>query len=80
MVKRAYRFRLEPEFVEGVTEYLTVDLGEDELAEVHAAIEEDPDGYFGELIGDRHHGYILTYWEEVRPDQIPEGERPFTLS
>lgn len=80
MGKRAYRFTMAPEQIDDVTEYLVVDLSEEEATDNHAAIEEDPTGYFGELVDDRLPGYELDDWDEIDPADVPKNASPYTLS
>jgi hypothetical protein len=73
---RGYRFELVPESVEDVTEHLVV--GDRHADELHEQIEEDPDGFFMELIGDRYPGYVLESWEEISEEEAQMND-PFTL-
>lgn len=70
-----YKFILTPEYTHDVDEYLTVgdDFPTDE-------IENDPDGFFEELVGDRYPGYVLAEYEEISASEIPAGELPFEIS
>lgn len=79
-MKRTYEFILTPEYVEDVTDYLVVDLPDDEAHDVNAEIEADPEGYFAELDNGRNPGYVLESWLEILNDDLPEGARPYTLS
>jgi hypothetical protein len=73
---RGYKFELVPTDVEDVTERLVTS---DHCAdEVHQQIEEDPDGFFMELIGDRYPGYALASWEEI-PEEEARKNDPFML-
>jgi hypothetical protein len=73
---RGYRFELVPENVEDVTEHLIT--GDRHADELHEQIEEDPDGFFMELIGDRYPGYVLESWEEI-PEDEAQMNNPFSL-
>jgi len=74
---RYYRFTYVPMDLDEVTDYLVLHDRAEDCAE---EIEEDPDGFFDELVGDRDEfqGLMFNDYEEL--DELPSDvDHPFSI-